>query len=130
MIAFTIAGAPRTKKTHNNAHRTGAPCRCCGMRRGHLRVGPSPQYVAWAETFTAEVLRQRLVLKLSGPLTVRALFYRDRAIGDLTGYLQALGDALQKAGVIENDRQILSWDGSRLLKDAAHPRVEVEIGEC
>lgn len=36
-------------------------------------------------------------------------------------------DWLQRAGVLANDRQIASWDGSRLDKDASRPRVEVAI---
>ena len=39
----------------------------------------------------------------------------------------ALADALEEAGIVENDRLIVSWDGSRLLKDAATPRIEVML---
>jgi len=31
---------------------------------------------------------------------------------------------------VENDRLIVSWDGSRLLKDRDNPRVEIEITEA
>ena len=31
------------------------------------------------------------------------------------------------AGIIEDDVQIVSWDGSRLAKDAARPRIEVTV---
>lgn len=64
---------------------------------------------------------------LIGPVAVRALFFREHAIGDLLNYEQALADALEAAAVVENDRLIVSWDGSRLLKDASAPRIEVEI---
>lgn len=67
-------------------------------------------------------------------VVVEAVFYRDRNIGDLCGYQQALGDVLEAGGVIENDRQILCWPqpadgGWPLRKDAAQPRIEVVITE-
>lgn len=62
-----------------------------------------------------------------GPVTVCALVYRDANRGDLVGYLQAVGDALERSGVIVNDRLIASWDGSRLLVDRERPRVEIEV---
>lgn len=65
---------------------------------------------------------------LAAPVSVCALIYRDADRGDLTGYLQAIGDALERAGVVTNDKLIHSWDGSRKLIDRARPRVEIEIG--
>ena len=47
--------------------------------------------------------------RMTGPVRVSATFYRDRNAGDLVGYMQALADALQKAGVLVDDRQIVSW---------------------
>jgi hypothetical protein len=57
----------------------------------------------------------------------RAIFYRDAERGDAVGYYQALADALEEAGIVKNDRLIVSWDGSRLSKDAANPRIEVVL---
>jgi Holliday junction resolvase RusA-like endonuclease len=34
---------------------------------------------------------------------------------------------LQSAGILSNDNQIEDWDGSRRLKDAGRPRVEIYI---
>lgn len=61
------------------------------------------------------------------PVKVCAMVYRDANRGDLIGYLQAIADALETAGVVENDRLIVSWDGSRMLVDRANPRVEIEL---
>lgn len=58
---------------------------------------------------------------------MKASFFRERSVGDLVNYLQALADALQEAGVVADDRLIASWDGSRLHKDSARPRIELEI---
>lgn len=92
-----------------------------------------------------ESQRTGVELPIVGDIAVRATFYRDRSSGDLLGYEQALADFLQEpiyrmdkktgkpkiardgAGVIRDDVQIVSWDGSRLMKDAANPRIEVAI---
>jgi hypothetical protein len=60
-------------------------------------------------------------------VVVTATFYREADVGDLAGYVQALGDALQTAGVLKNDELIKSWPGFPLDKDAARPRVELDI---
>jgi len=67
---------------------------------------------------------------LARPVNVGAIFYRQTACGDAVGYYQALADWLEGAGVVENDRWITSWDGSRMRKDSANPRVDVEISEA
>lgn len=58
---------------------------------------------------------------------VYATFYRDALVGDLIGYMQGLADILQKGRVLVDDKLIVSWDGTRMMKDARHPRVFVEI---
>ena len=63
----------------------------------------------------------------SGAVHVRASFFCERDAGDLLGYEQALADVLEVAGVVKNDRQIISWDGSRLYKDKDRPRTELEM---
>jgi hypothetical protein len=61
------------------------------------------------------------------PVNCRALFYRDANRGDAVGLYQGLADVLEHGGVVTNDKYLVSWDGSRLLKDSARPRVEVEL---
>src|ERR1017187_7823878 len=67
------------------------------------------------------------IFPLTIGVNVCALIYRARAVGDLDNYLHAVGDALQKAGVLANDKQIEGWDHSRKLIDRECPRVEIEI---
>lgn len=138
----------------------------------HLRFPkllPSEAYVAWldglargAAALSAALKAEGVELPISDWVGIRAHVYRDRAVGDLTGFLDAIGDAIQVSqwqcsecrqkfdyeptvlthrhagrikfkksrdglGLILNDSQIRDWDGSRLLKDAARPRVELEI---
>lgn len=61
------------------------------------------------------------------PIQVSATFFREKNTGDLVNYMQALADGLQKAKVIEDDCLIISWDGSRLAKDATNPRIELTL---
>lgn len=62
-------------------------------------------------------------LSLDGPYRVRAVFMCERpksskfnwpVRGDLDKYQRALGDALQSAAVITDDKHILSWDAVKL----------------
>lgn len=123
-----VDGAPRTKKTHNVMARAGR------NQRGRGIVLPSKAWVAWTRGAKIEVnvgihspcwQSIALMQPVRSIVNCRALFYRDANRGDAVGYYQGLADLLQKRTVIVDDKQIVSWDGSRLLKDAAHPRVEL-----
>ena len=122
-VKLTIPGAPRTKKTSNRIVRMGK----------FTKILPSKAFMDYQATVTKTMhntlLPLRSKLPLSTPVSCRALIYRDADRGDLIGYLQGLSDVLQHLGVIENDVLIKSYDGSRLLKDAANPRVEVVLEE-
>ena len=136
-LHFTILGAPRTKKTSQRIVHVGA----------FVKVLPSKQYQEWFKNSMrqAPLIRRSLEeqggsLPLTGEVRVQAIFYRDAVRGDLLGYAQGLADYLQEpalsrtgkprrkgAGVILDDAQIVSWDGTRALVDRANPRIEVEI---
>jgi hypothetical protein len=135
-IGFTILGSPRTKKTSNRV-----------VPVGHFhRVLPSLAFVEWFNSsmrsvpiITSKLQAAGVSLPILGDVHVKAMFYRDADRGDLLGYEQALADFLQApryrgakrvrdgAGIIDDDRQIISWDGTRMGKDAASPRIEVEV---
>jgi Holliday junction resolvase RusA-like endonuclease len=112
-----IYGAPRTKKTSNRLVRAGK----------RAVVLPSKAWATWVQEAKIRGLSARL--PLTAALNCRAVFYRDADRGDAVGYYQGLADLLEKRRVIANDKQIVSWDGSRLLKDATNPRVEVTLEE-
>lgn len=124
-ITLVIPGAPRTKKTHSRVVRAGYG------RGGKIRVIPSEQWCAWAEAATLELAKIKRRMPVAFPLrqdfNCTALFYRDANRGDAVGYYQGLADLLQEAKVLADDVQIVHWDGSRLLKDADNPRVEVTL---
>lgn len=127
-VRLVLPGAPRTKKTSNRAWRTGARCRACGLGTGSLHVAPSEAWENWRDDLKA---RQRQQNQYPAPITwevnCHALFYRDRQIGDSQGFYQGLADVLQELGVVDDDKRLVAWDFSRLLKDADRPRVEVVL---
>jgi Holliday junction resolvase RusA-like endonuclease len=137
-MRFTIVGIPRTKK--NSGRR---------IKRGNRVYSvPSEAAVFWEALAISQLMEQR---RAQGPIGMRclgphvgfplrddvhvcALIYRDADRGDLVGFLQAIGDALQGGHgkskipcVLTDDEQIASWDGSRLFVDKDNPRVEIEI---
>lgn len=123
-MKLTILGAPRTKKNHGIITNRGA----------NPRILPSPQFSAWNRIAQMQLAKQRTAanswVTIMTPVNVSAAFYREKLTGDAVGYYQALADALEEGRIVENDALIVSWDGSRLLKDAKNPRVEVEITEA
>lgn len=123
-FSFTISGAPRTKK---NSVRLDT-------RGGRIRKLPSKAFEEWnqAAQMAIAAVRPRLRVNPSeytftAEVNCRALFYRDALRGDAVGFYQALADALQEGRIVQNDSLIVSWDGSRLFKDAANPRIEVTL---
>ncbi len=147
---FVISGAPRSKKTSQQIVTIPAKgsrrCRACGqcagpekcdecgqlIAKGFKKIIPSDAYEAWHKEAMVQLmivkakLRQRGVeVPITDLINVRALFYQDVDRADAVGLYEGLGDTLQDAGIIENDKQIAHWDGSRRLKDKARPRIEV-----
>lgn len=119
-MKLIIIGPPRTKKTHQRIFRN--------KRTGAPMVMPAKTSKAWEASAILQLMQARAFdFESDGPVSVCALVYRDARRGDLVGYLQAIGDALERSGVIVNDRLIASWDGSRLLVDRERPRVEIEV---
>jgi len=68
---------------------------------------------------------------LPGDVHVRVSYYPpDRRQPDLSAVLETVGDLLEGI-VYANDRQVVSWDGSRILApDRGNPRCVVEVLEA
>lgn len=138
---FVIYGPPRTKKTHGRivtVTRKGQKrqvCYACHRQTNGIPILlPSEAYEEWEKEALAQVPGIKLqlanlgvTLPLAGLLSIEALVYREANVGDTAGFHQAIGDMLQKAGILANDVQIEDWDGTRRLKDALKPRVEIYI---
>ncbi len=129
-MKLVILGAPRTKK--NSLRR---------LKRGkRVFTVPSLAHEQWEAVAVAQ-LRGQFAQWARGwpgghgpldvPVNLKAIVYRERAgRADLLNFLSAVSDALEKAGVLEDDRLVASLDGSRLLLDRSRPRVEIELSAC
>ena len=117
-MKFTIPGRPATKKTSQRAF----------MRNGRQVVLPSKLSEAWERMAAMTISAEHGGEHCTGLVWVRASFFlADLRIGDLHAYEQSLADAIERSGLIDNDKQIASWDGSRRYLDRKNPRVEFEI---
>jgi Holliday junction resolvase RusA-like endonuclease len=115
-----IEGNPATKKNSNRLVRA----------KGRFFILPSAAHERWFRSAFKQVASRWYLPPLTCPVAVKALFLRaDNRPVDLVNAMQALADLLERAGVVENDRQIRAWDGSRLGVDRQHPRIELELTE-
>jgi len=67
--------------------------------------------------------------KFKGLVKLKCLYWMPtKQRPDLVGLIQATQDILQKAGVLRDDQDVISLDGSRIAGiDRKNPRVEIEI---
>ncbi len=144
MPGFAIHGAPRTKKTSQQIIQipkaASRACYSCGHRPSFPKIMPSEQYREWEAAAIRECMTIKPKLRAAGvdlpiahPIGIEALFYLAPTKAgsmrldcpDLSNLLEALADMLQEAGIIQDDRLIEDWDGSRRV--LGEPRVEVFI---
>lgn len=116
-MKLIIFGSPVTKKNSQQIIMAGKrPC-----------IIQSKAY----RTYEKEVKKQLSLIAykpISGPVSVKALYYLATArTPDLSNLIAATHDLLEGCGVIINDSQIKSVDGSRIMGKDPDPRVEVEI---
>jgi len=117
MTRLIIPGQPVTKKNSQVA-------RCVG---GKPLVLQSKSYRAY-EKIALKSLMEYQGERFSGPVEVMAHYWlKDNRRPDLNNLMAATADILEKAGVIRNDRDIVSWDGSRIMGVSHNPRVEIVI---
>ena len=109
---LVIPGQPITKKNSQ-------VIRCIN---GYPLVNQSKAYRAY-EKMALKAMLAYPGETIVGPVTVKVLYWlKDRRRPDLTNLLQATADILEKAGVIANDRNIVSWDGSRIMGVSRKPQ--------
>lgn len=117
---IVINASPRTKKNHSRIFTT---------KNGRRFIKPSAQY----EQFEVECgiwLREYAGLNIDYPINLKCIFYKEKNYkSDLVGYIQAIQDVLVHYKVIadDNDKIVLSLDGSKCLVDRENPRIELEI---
>ena len=125
LCSFTIPGRAATKKTSQRII-------CRGRRGGHTLL-PSEQFVAYEEhcekhvkAAWADLGRPPMNFGVAVEMKVTLNTW---TVGDVTGYAQAIGDIIEKFGVISNDLWI-NWmpDGHAIQHpDTENPRVELRI---
>lgn len=110
---FTIFGAPRTKKNSQRIVRFG-------NRSAIIQSKAWKEYEGKADMrFNGPPILEKT------PVRLHAVFYRERATGDLSNYIEGLQDLLQKRGALGNDSWIIGFTAdTRLEKDAKRPRIE------
>lgn len=116
-MEIVIQGQPRTKKNSS---------RIALINNRHVLL-PSKAYKAYEKVALIQLAR---VEAAHGPVSVLCRYYlQDRAHWpDLVGLLQATSDILQAAGVIDDDKYIVNYDGSMIAGlDKDNPRVEIII---
>ena len=121
-MKFTILGQPITKKNSQMIIMAGK--RPCIIQSKAYRV-----YEKLAKEQLASA-RCRWVPILDAPVEVKCLYYlATTRTPDLCNLMAATHDILEHCGVIANDVQIKSVDGSRIVGKDPEPRVEIEIKE-
>ena len=127
MIKLTLTGRPITKKNSQIPIKT---------KSGAFFIIQSKQYRAYEKECLWQIIAQKhlhpeLSETITGRLHLKALYYMpDKRLPDLLNLLQATADIVEKARVIDNDKNIVSFDGSRIMEvDKENPRVEIYIEE-
>jgi Holliday junction resolvase RusA-like endonuclease len=119
-ITIVLPGQPATKKNHSII---------CSLPNGRSILVPSKPYREF-EKSCLNYLKAYTGPRFTGPIEMITLYYlkKGRAQPDLTNLMAATHDILEKAGVIDNDRNIVSVDGSRIMGiSLKEPRTEVII---
>lgn len=123
---FTIFGNPISKKNSLNLVDIGRQCPTCRRRAKSIPL-PSKAFKAY-EKAVSEQLRLISYQRLTGPIAVCCVYYMATArMPDLTNLIAATHDILQNCGVIADDKQIVSVDGSRIAGKDKDARVEITI---
>ena len=119
---ITLIGRPITKKNHQQIVVSG---------NGRRFVIQSKAY----RQYEKDCLKQLMYLykgkTIEGQLSMKCLYYMPtKARPDLLNLEQATADILEKAKVIENDKNIYSFDNSRIMGvDKLNPRCEILLEE-
>jgi Holliday junction resolvase RusA-like endonuclease len=92
-------------------------------------MAPSKAFLAWQRGAELQLnfakAAQRLRQPIAVPVCIHATFFRD-ARADVDNLCKALGDVLQHAGVLANDRLIVEWVARRMPPEG-RPRVQLVV---
>ncbi len=127
MIRVTIPGSIRSKKNSRQIVHIGGK-----NKPRQAKVVPSQAHKKWERRareyliWALELDNRKDPLIPSGPVAIKAFCYFKGKRPDLSGALESIGDLLEGL-VIQDDTQIESWDGSRVVHDKSNPRIVLEV---
>ena len=127
---FVIPGTLRIKKNSRRIINVWQKRR--GQKSRKIpKIIPSEAYIRWEKEARASLANELRVrggnfFPISGPVWVEAVMYYSGQRFDLSGALESVGDAFEDY-LWENDKQIVSWDGSRVEHDKSNPRTVLTV---
>ena len=121
-MKIILSGRPTTKKNSQRIVLT---------KGGKRFLIQSKQYLQYEKDCLWNIKAQYKGETITGKVSLQVLYYMpDKRVPDLLNLLQATADILEKARVIDNDKDIVSFDGSRIMWiDKVNPRCEITIKE-
>jgi len=120
-LKITIPGSVVSKKNSKQVTMIGG--KNCPRRPMIL---PSKAYKAWESQARQSAWGRAIIPPLTCDVHVEAHFFYRGNQPDLSGAMESIADCLE--GVFyADDKQIMSWDGSRLHHDKYCPRTEVTV---
>jgi len=120
ILKIILEGRPATKKNSQQIVMAG------NKRRYVIQ---SKRYLEYENKCLWQLKARYHGETIKGKMAVKLLYWlKDKRLPDLLNLEEATCDILEKAKVIENDRNIYSFDGSRIIgMDKNNPRVEIYI---
>jgi len=117
-LSAVIVGRPATKKNSGRIVKFG----------NRMALLPSKAFEVYQDIALWQLKKYKE--RFDGNVHVQCKYYlpNNAHWPDLVGLLQATSDILEKSGILENDRLIVSYDGSRIMGiDKENPRAEIFI---
>ena len=123
MIKLVILGqTPSKKNTHRSMY---------SRSKRRFIIAPSEKCLEWENLAVLQLMHQMNEMGLetiTASVHCKILVYRATKIrADRLNLYQSVEDALERAGVIENDFQIVSHDGSRVMYGVKAEYARAEI---
>jgi len=119
-VKLNLIGRPITKKNSQRIVLT---------KNNKRFIIQSKQYLDYENNCLWQLKAQYKDETIKSKLNLKAYYYMpDRRIPDLINLLQSTCDILEKARIIENDKNIISFDGSKIMGiNKENPRTEIII---
>lgn len=109
MIRLEIRGRVRSKKNSRKMR--------VNYRHGYHYTVPSDAFEAYKESFLEQIATLIPPEPLKPPYHVKYAFYmKGKGATDGDNMEGSVNDIMQEAGIIGNDKDILSWEGKKILK--------------